>query len=106
MSRRPTKADLATTADWGWTTPAHQHQLHKACTNIARRYPAVNPDDLYQDSLLYIAVRNQYHQLTGNQWTQMCYRVAKRLANKTIQHLDLPKPVQEITAIADNQTSN
>nr|DAQ45259.1 MAG TPA: hypothetical protein [Caudoviricetes sp.]DAR27380.1 MAG TPA: hypothetical protein [Caudoviricetes sp.] len=106
MSRRPTKADLATTADWGWTTPAHQHQLHKACTNIARRYPAVNPDDLYQDSLLYIAVRNQYHQLTGNQWTQMCYRVAKRLANKTIQHLDLPKPVQEITALADNQTSN
>ncbi|AFT97894.1 hypothetical protein D296_gp25 [Propionibacterium phage ATCC29399B_C] len=106
MSRRPTKADLATTADWGWTTPAHQHQLHKACTNIARRYPTVNPDDLYQDSLLYIAVRNQYHQLTGNQWTQMCYRVAKRLANKTIQHLDLPKPVQEITALADNQTSN
>lgn len=106
MSRRPTKADLATTADWGWTTPAHQHQLHKACTNIARHYPAVNPDDLYQDSLLYIAVRNQYHQLTGNQWTQMCYRVAKRLANKTIQHLDLPKPVQEITALADNQTSN
>lgn len=106
MSRRPTKADLATTADWGWTTPAHQHQLHKACTNIARRYPAVNPDDLYQDSLLYIAVRNQYHQLTGNQWTQMCYRVAKRLANKTIQHLDLPKPVQEITALADNQTRN
>ena len=106
MSRRPTKADLATTADWGWTTPAHQHQLHKACTNIARRYPAVNPDDLYQDSLLYIAVREQYHQLQGNQWTQMCYRVAQRLANKTIQHLDLPKPLQEITAIADNQTSN
>lgn len=105
MSRRPTKADLATTANWGWTTPAHQRQLYKACTNIARRYPAVNPDDLYQDSLLYIAVREQYHQLTGNRWTQMCYRVAQRLANKTIQHLDLPKPVQEITAIADNQTS-
>lgn len=106
MSRRPTKVQQATTADWGWATPHHQRQLHKACTNIARRYPAVNPDDLYQDSLLYIAVRNQYHQLEGNQWTQMCYRVAQRLANKTVQHLDLPKPVQEITAIADNQTSN
>lgn len=105
MSRRPTKADLATTANWGWTTHIHQRQLYKACTNIARRYPAVNPDDLYQDALLYIAVREQYHQLTGNQWTQMCYRVAQRLANKTVQHIDVPKPVQEITAIADNQTS-
>lgn len=105
MSRRPTKADLATTASWGWTTPANQKQLRKACTNIARRYPAVNTDDLYQDALLYIAVRDQYHQLQGNRWTQMCYRVAQRLANKTIQHLDLPKPVQEITTIADNQTS-
>lgn len=105
MSRRPTKADLATTANWGWTTPAHQHQLYKACTNIARRYPAVNPDDLYQDALLYIAVRDQYHRLQGNRWTQMCYRVAQRLANKTIQHLDVPKPVQEITALADHQTS-
>ena len=106
MSRRPTKVQQATTANWEWATPHHQHQLHKACTNIARHYPAINPDDLYQDSLLYIAVRNQYHQLHGNQWTQMCYRVAKRLANKTIQHLDLPKPVHEITTIADNQTSN
>lgn len=106
MSRRPTKADLATTASWGWTTNHHLRTLNRACTNIARRYPAINPDDLYQDALLYIAVRNQYHQLTGNQWTQMCYRVAQRLANKTTQHLDLPKPVQEITAIADNQTSN
>ena len=66
MSRRPTKADLATTADWGWTTPAHQRQLYKACNQTAHRYPAVNPDDLHQDALLYIAVRNQYHQLTGN----------------------------------------
>ena len=106
MSRRPTKVQQATTANWGWATPHHQHQLHKACTNTARHYPAVNPDDLYQDSLLYIAVRNQYHQLHGNQWTQMCYRVAQRLANKTVQHLDLPKPVHEITAIADHQTSN
>lgn len=106
MSRRPTKVQQATTANWEWATPHHQHQLHKACTNIARHYPAVNPDDLHQDALLYIAVRNQYHQLQGNQWTQMCYRVAQRLANKTTQHLDLPKPVQEITAIADNQTSN
>lgn len=106
MSRRPTKVEQATTASWEWATPHHQHQLHKACTNIARHYPAINPDDLYQDALLYIAVRNQYHQLEGNQWTQMGYRVAQRLANKTTQHLDLPKPVQEITAIADNQTSN
>lgn len=106
MSRRPTKVEQATTADWEWATPHHQLQLHKACTNIARHYPAVNPDDLYHDALLYIAVRNQYHQLQGNQWTQMCYRVAQRLANKTTQHLDLPKPVHEITAIADNQTSN
>ena len=106
MSKRPTKVEQATTASWEWATPHHQHQLHKACINIARRYPAVNQDDLYQDALLYIAVRNQYHQLEGNQWTQMCYRVAQRLANKTVQHLDLPKPVHEITAIADNQTSN
>ena len=106
MSRRPTKVEQATTANWEWATPHHQYQLHKACTNIARHYPAVNPDDLYQDALLYIAVRNQYHQLEGNQWTQMCYRVAQRLANKKVHHLDLPKPVQEITAIADNQTSN
>lgn len=106
MSRRPTKVEQATTANWGWATPHHQHQLHKACTNIARHYPAVNPDDLYQDALLYIAVRNQYHQLTGNQWTQMCYRVAQRLANKTIQHLDQPKPLSYIIHLADNQTSN
>ena len=105
MSRRPTKVQQATTANWGWTTPAHQRQLYKACTNIARRYPAVNPDDLYQDSLLYIAVREQYHNLDNKHYTKMCYRVAQRLANKTIQHLDLPKPVQEITALADNQTS-
>lgn len=105
MSRRPTKVQQATTANWGWTTPIHQRQLYKACNQTAHHYPAVNPDDLYQDALLYIAVRDQYHQLQGNRWTQMCYRVAQRLANKTTQHLDLPKPVQEITTIADNQTS-
>ena len=54
MSRRPTKVEQATTASWEWATPHHQHQLHKACTNIARHYPAVNPDDLYQDALLYM----------------------------------------------------
>ena len=106
MSRRPTKVQQATTANWGWTTPAHQRQLYKACTNIARRYPAVNPDDLYQDSLLYIAVREQYHNLDNKHYTKMCYRVAKRLANKTIQHLDQPKPLPDIIHLADNQTSN
>ena len=105
MSRRPTKVQQATTASWKWATPHHQRQLHKACHNTARHYPAVNPDDLYQDALLYIAVRNQYHQLHNNQWTQMCYRVAQRLAHKTIQHLDQPKPLPDIIHLADNQTS-
>ncbi|AKO60300.1 helix-turn-helix DNA binding domain protein [Propionibacterium phage Kubed] len=106
MSRRPTKVEQATTANWGWTTPGHQHTLRKACNQTARHYPAVNPDDLYQDSLLYIAVREQYHHLQGNQWTQMCYRVAQRLANKTTQHLDQPKPLPELIHLADQQTSN
>lgn len=105
MSRRPTKADLATTASWGWTTDHHLRTLNRACTKVATHYPAVSADDLYQDSLLYIAVRDQYHQLQGKQWTKMCYRVAQRLANKTIQHLDVPKSVHDITAIADQQTS-
>lgn len=106
MSRRPTKADLATTASWGWATDHHLRTLNRACTKVATHYPAISADDLYQDSLLYIAVREQYHQLKGNQWTQMCYRVAKRLANKTIQHLDQPKPLSDIIHLADNQTSN
>lgn len=105
MSRRPTKADLATTASWGWATDHHLRTLNRACTKVAKHYPAISADDLYQDSLLYIAVRDQYHQLQGNRWTKMCYRVAKRLANKAVQHLDQPKPLSDIIHLADNQTS-
>ena len=105
MSRRPTKADLATTASWGWTTDHHLRTLNRACTKIAAHYPAISADDLYQDSLLYIAVREQYHNLDNKRYTKMCYRVAKRLANKTTQHLDQPKPLPDIIHLADNQTS-
>ncbi|AKO60705.1 helix-turn-helix DNA binding domain protein [Propionibacterium phage Ouroboros] len=106
MSRRPTKADLATTASWGWATDNHLRTLNRACTTIAAHYPAISADDLYQDSLLYIAVREQYHNLDNKHYTKMCYRVAKRLANKAIQHLDQPKPLSDIIHLADNQTSN
>ena len=88
MSRRPTKADLATTASWVWATDHHLRTLNRACTKTATHYPAISADDLYQDSLLYIAVREQYHNLDNKHYINMCYRVAKRLANKTIQHLD------------------
>ena len=55
MSRRPTKADLATTASWVWATDHHLRTLNRACTKTAAHYPAISADDLYQDSLLYIA---------------------------------------------------
>ena len=105
MSRRPTKADLATTASWGWATDHHLRTLNRACTKVAAHYPAISADDLHQDSLLDIAVREQYHTLDNKRYTTLCYRVAKRLANKAVQHLDQPKPLSDIIHLADNQTS-